>query len=702
MSTAAQPPHDRSVPVGCSASTSSISRRGARRAPYKRHKWTVLGVLLSLAISATSLAQAPKPGDKLPITDAERADLQSRIDRLDQAVEELKGKFPGDDTVGPGDALADVSVSLKAAKWIVKHGEFFAKDSVAKTIRVLDAGMQRASDLKQAKHPWTAAKGGVSRGFVSKIDGSVQPYAIYVPDSYDGKAATRLDVILHGRDATLTEVKFFDAHDHKPFPKAESGLVLHVYGRGNNAYRWAGEADVFEAIEAVKRNYRVDDHRILLRGFSMGGAGAWHLGLHHPDLWCAVEAGAGFSETKTYAKLKEIPDYQEKTLRIYDAVDYARNAFNVPIAGYGGEDDPQRLASQNIVEALEKQGVKMKTEGLVTKAEGLDFLRVVGAKMGHKIDPESEKILKAFRDDHAARGQDQIPKTLRFVTYTLKYNRGAWLSVESMKESYRETAVEAEIRGDTAVILKSDNVNVLAIDREVAEKVAFGDQILPLRDAVKGLLPNVYFRRTEQGWETLDYDQSRAFQVNAAAGKRHGLQGPIDDAFMGAFLCVRPTGAAWNPNVTAWSKARLERFAAEWSEFLRGDLPIKDDADVTPEDVESRHLILFGDPGSNRWIARILPDLPLAWSKSEFTLGDKYSGDVHAPTLIVASPLNRLKYVVINGGPSFGARDFTGTNALLFPRVGDWAVLKVGNRNETVETSGFFDERWKFVPAPTR
>ena len=245
-----------------------------------------------------------------------------------------------------------LSAALKAARWILRHGEFYADDSVAKTLRVLDLGAARAKLLADGKHPWTEAKGGVARGFVSKIDNSIQPYAVYVPESYDGVTPMRLDVILHGRDATLTEVKFLLAHEGKPYPKDETGLILHVYGRGNNAYRWAGETDVLEAIDAVKRNYRVDDRRILLRGFSMGGAGAWHLGLHRPSEWCAVEAGAGFTETKSYAKVKTLPDYQEKSLRIYDSVDYAANARDVPIAGYGGEDDPQRQASQNIVDAL--------------------------------------------------------------------------------------------------------------------------------------------------------------------------------------------------------------------------------------------------------------------------------------------------------------------------------------------------------------
>ena len=59
------------------------------------------------------------------------------------------------------------------------------------------------------------------------------------------------------------------------------------------------------------KRYKIDPRRIVLRGFSMGGAGAWHLGLHYPDRWAAVEAGAGFTETKRYAKQDNLPAYQD-------------------------------------------------------------------------------------------------------------------------------------------------------------------------------------------------------------------------------------------------------------------------------------------------------------------------------------------------------------------------------------------------------
>ncbi len=64
-------------------------------------------------------------------------------------------------------------------------------------------------------------------------------------------------------------------------------------GSTARGWHWAGEADVFEGIAAVKKRFKIDDRRVLLRGFSMGGEGAWHIALHYPDRFAAAEIGAG-------------------------------------------------------------------------------------------------------------------------------------------------------------------------------------------------------------------------------------------------------------------------------------------------------------------------------------------------------------------------------------------------------------------------
>src|SRR5262249_10358525 len=130
------------------------------------------------------------------------------------------------------------------------------------------------------------------------------------------------------------------------------------------------------------------------------------------------------------------------------------------------------------------------------------------------------------------------------------------------------------------------------------------------------------FRRQDGKW----------IEGRALNGKRPGLQGPIDDAFSSPFLCVRGTGRPWNEEVQKWAASNLARFADEWRVWFRGELPIKNDADVTAEDLRDRHLVLFGDPGSNRWISQALPKLPLTWTREELRMrGKTWSGADHVP-----------------------------------------------------------------------
>ncbi len=206
-------------------------------------------------------------------TAAEREQITSKLAQLTRAIDELRAKHVDEAR------LADIEVYQKAATWALRfEEEFFTPAYVPNALQALDHGLARAAD---AAFSWESRKGRIVRGYRSKVDGSVQPYGLIIPESYDGSKAVRLDVVLHGRGTELTEVSFIAAHESDK-PVTQDYITLEVYGRGNNAYRWAGETDVFEAIDSVKARYKIDEKKIVLRGFSMGGAGAWHIGLHFP------------------------------------------------------------------------------------------------------------------------------------------------------------------------------------------------------------------------------------------------------------------------------------------------------------------------------------------------------------------------------------------------------------------------------------
>ena len=91
-----------------------------------------------------------------------------------------------------------------------------------------------------------------ARAYRSRVDGSVQPYAVTFPFDYakEKMRKWRVDVVLHGRNDDLTEVAFLRQHDGEHKAAADQEWVqIDIYGRGNNAYRWAGETDMEEAVE---------------------------------------------------------------------------------------------------------------------------------------------------------------------------------------------------------------------------------------------------------------------------------------------------------------------------------------------------------------------------------------------------------------------------------------------------------------------
>lgn len=124
--------------------------------------------------------------------------------------------------------------------------------------------------------------------------------------------------------------------------------------------------------------------------------------------------------------------------------------------------------------------------------------------------------------------------------------------------------------------------------------------------------------------------------------------------------------------------------------------------DITNEDIASKHLILFGDPASNSLITQVLPSLPLTWTKNQLVLaGKKCNAADHMPVMIYPSPLNAARYVVLNSGHTFHSPDYLGTNALLYPRLGDYALLRLAPTdrdilNTEVVTAGLFDDHWQY------
>lgn len=596
--------------------------------------------------------------------------------------------------------LPDAAIYEKAVRVALEHNEFYNKKEFDTARRLLAKGLSRKDAIVSGNADWRRTTGLVARGYTSKIDGSVQPYGLIVPETYspDSGRKHRLDFWFHGRGEKLTELAFVDQRERDPgqFTPADT-FVLHLYGRYCNANKLAGEIDLFEAFDKVLEQYpgAIDEDRLIVRGFSMGGAACWQFAVHYPGKWAGAAPGAGFSETPEFLR-----EFQKETLKphwfeqelwkLYDCNGWAMNLFHCPTVAYSGEIDRQKQAADIMAEALAE--------------EGMELAHIIGPGMGHKYHPASKLEIDRRIDSIAALGREHVPRKVKFTTYTLRYNEMLWVTIDALGNHWEQAVLEAEME-DGGVRAGAHNISALTFhvpaghwpfDTTDLPFVAIDGDSVPAPRALSDRSWTASFRKDDQGkWQTAE-------EVKVAGlRKRHGLQGPIDDAFMDAFMMVTPTGEAWQPNVGEWASAEQARAIKLWRSQFRGNARVKKDTEITEEDIASNNLVLWGDPGSNKLLARVIDQLPLTWTKEVLELnGGDWPVAGHAPVMIYPNPLNPDRYIVINSGVTFREYDYL-NNARQVPKLPDWAVIDLSTPAGTrwpgrIAEAGFFDERWRW------
>lgn len=635
--------------------------------------------------------------EQLPVGlgEAEAGEIIAGLMALDEALRALRGALPA----GVEHAhVADAEVLAKNVRWALRYEAELRPADVTLMQAALAEGQRRVAALRSGERPWVRKTGRVVRGHRSEIDGSAQLYGVVVPAGYDGRRPVRLDVVLHGAiqqtgAAMLRFANWFERTSPGWTEPDRDYLEVYPLGRVTNGYRGPGETDVFEVIEAVCRDYAVDRNRIVLRGFSMGASGTWHLGLRHPDRFVALGPYTGYVDTRFFSagpganliRLGELPAHEERVLPTIDAVSYTANAGMVPvIAAIGGADVGFRN-HEFMAEAFAR--------------EGLQLVNLVARGTGHVVAPVTHRKQLELLGFHAAGGLNRSPRYLRFVTYSLRYPRSHWVELQGLGRHDDRAEIVATVADDGSLhVTTLENitrftVRVARLPQRPTRLTVLGAEVVPAYRAEADASEEWILEDSPDGWLVTT-------GVMAGGHKQPGLQGPIDDAFTQPFLCVRGTGEPWHAATAAWADAELQRFAYTWNRYWVGELPVKDDRDVTAEDMRTKNLILFGDPGSNRLMAQVLPKLPLTWNRTELRMrGETYASGEHVPVMIHPNPLSGAegRYVVLNSGHTFGEPALSTVAYLIYPRRGDWAVVRTdrGSAAQPVQ-AGHFNEGWTF------
>lgn len=684
--------------------------------------FTLLALALSLAVTSAAdkkATDAKAPAKKAPpanlqpnprklnpppgvVVPAEvKAELTAGAAALGKEIEALRTSLASKPALLA--LLPDVQIYHTAVRYALEDDIFTSTNQFNSARALLKTGSERAKQLAAGNAPWNTKAGllalkkelegkaktpaalthiPVVRGYVSKIDGSVQPYGLKVPVTYltgDDKPR-RLDFWLHGRGDTLNEIAFIDGQQRSGGTfLPDDAFVLDPYGRFMNAFKFAGETDVWEGLDHAAKHYPIDRDKLAMRGFSMGGAGAWHLGAHHPDKFASVNPGAGFVDVKNYQKLGEklatIPWYEQKLWNLYDPLACPINLANSTLVAYSGEDDAQKAAADLMEAALLADGVKM--------------THIIGPKTGHSYEANAKKTVAKLVDDATNKGINHQPKKVTLVTHSLKFNSAHWVTIDALEKHWDEAKVEAELE-KTTVRVTTKNVAGLTLNLPADTRVILDGKPLT------GVGGSLSVTKLTGHWVPQPLLSSLPLYA-----KRPHLQGPIDDAFMDSFVMVRPTGQPLNAAVGQWAKTELTEAAFHWRRYFRGEPRVKDDSAITDDDIKNSNLVLWGDPSSNKLLARIADKLPIKWNAKEIKVGGKsYDATRHAPAFIFPNPLNPSRYVVINSGFTFP--QYAGaSNSQQTPKLPDWAILDLSvpladrALGKGVVAADFFGEKWE-------
>lgn len=667
----------------------------------------ILSIMVAFSLALPLMADGPndnKPDNVRPVPPVGIEIPQTVVDALSWRCRAVRAQWKSIVDRNPAVAHleSEVLVFPRAVELAIEFKQFYREQEPEHASALLDEAGRRLA-IAEAGGTWSEVvgiKGStdpqlIVGGFVSKIDGSIQPYGLVLPPALVAADTRprRLDIWFHGRGEKLSEVSFL----HKQRQNAgqyvpADTIVLHPYGRYSNAFKFAGEIDVLEALEYVQSKLPVDPDLISVRGFSMGGAACWQFATHYADRWFAANPGAGFSETPEFLASfqneevrKTAPDFQQTLWQLYDCPPWAINLTHCPTVAYSGELDRQKQAADVMQTRL--------------KNLGIDLVHVIGPETAHKIHPDSKIEIENRMNLLARHTTRSVPQRVQFSTVTLRYPQMHWVRISGLHTHWQPATVDATVDGST-IHATTENISRICFDFQSGQWP--GEASGPVQVVIDGEKLTGPIVRSDLSW-TWNLEQQAGKWVESTGDvqirKRPGLQGPIDDAFMDSFLFVLPSGKSKDQVVNRWVDSESLHAMLQWRKHFRGDIRRKLDTDVDANDFESANLVLFGDPDSNQIIKAIVGELPIEWSTSTIKIGNaSVERKNHVPVLIFPNPLNPSRYVVINSGFTFREYDYL-NNARQTPKLPDWALIDVSDGPTTqlpgkIKAAGFFDEAW--------
>ena len=564
---------------------------------------------------------------------------------------------------GPVDTLA----ALHLEKAQILRDDYVEKSYFGK--RVVDE-LECAEALLTRRALPTKTAEPFERAYLSEIDGSPQPYYIQLPEGYRPEKTYPCIVYLHGYTPTLNKINWQQLPYGLQKLAAENGyLIVMPFARSNTDFQGVGEEDVLRVLDIAKRDYPIDEDRVFLLGYSMGGTGAYTIAAHYPHLWAGVVPLCGRADFYLWKGLdrEKVQPYKRFLIELEYADAMAGNFLHVPVHCFQGENDSlvRIEQSRNLVAKLKRIGAPIR------------FTRIPDEDhwIGDAVFADAKVI-----DWMNAQRRNRSPRRIRYKTYSIKYNTCYWAQIVGFGRWGQPAELEAEIREDGAIEVTTSNVAKLAVSPP--SRPADGETI---RFLVNGAERSAKAR------------QGKCVLTIGAASPADGLVktpslcGPAKEVYNSRFIIVYGDD----------SKALAERAAKEWHAFAKGPARLKPHDAVTAQDIEHANLILFGRPKENAILRKIVGRLPVGITDSGFEVGARRFSDPDLGLIMIyPNPLNPRRYVQINVGAFYGEKLSSNHKYDFLPDFiifhgSKFDTYDQDNMTNTARAAGFFGTRWQ-------
>ena len=124
--------------------------------------------------------------------------------------------------------------------------------------------------------------------------GRVQPYSVCLPTTYAPSQRLPLTLLLHSLALGHSQFAAIDPRLLHEVCEGRDSVVVTPLARGPSCWYFdEGELDVWEVWARVAEQLGTDPNRTVISGYSMGGYGAYKLGLAYPEVFAQAVVLAG-------------------------------------------------------------------------------------------------------------------------------------------------------------------------------------------------------------------------------------------------------------------------------------------------------------------------------------------------------------------------------------------------------------------------